>query len=139
MVARVLVPMDDSEMSAEALRYALETHPSAGIHVLHVVGEPSPMMGEALKAALETDPEEAAQEQASPVLDRARKIGREHDVEIETDVAWGNPAKVVVEQAEAFDTVVIGSHSGSIADRLFVGNVAQKIVRHSPTPVTVVR
>lgn len=139
MVARALVPMDGSEMAAEALRYALEAHPVAEIIVLHVVGEPSPMMGKALKAALETDSEGAAQEQASPVLDRAREIAREHDIEIETDVAWGNPAKVVVERAEAFDTVVIGSHSGSIADRLFVGNVAQKIVRHSPTPVTVVR
>lgn len=139
MVARVLVPMDDSDMAAEALKYALEAHPKAEITVLHVVGEPSPMMGKALKAILETDPEEAAQEQASPVLDRAREIGREHGVDIETDVDWGSPAKVVVEWAEGFDTVVIGSHSGSIADRLFVGNVAQKIVRHSPTPVTVVR
>ncbi len=139
MVARVLVPMDDSDMAAEALRYALEAHSEAEITVLHVVGEPSPMMGQALKAVLETDPEEAAREQSSPVLDRAREIGREHGVEIETDVDWGNPAKVIVDRAEGFDTVVIGSHSGSIADRLFVGNVAQKIVRHSPTPVTVVR
>ena len=139
MVSRVLVPMDDSEMAAEALRYVLDAHPDAEIHVLHVVGQPSPMMGQALKAALEADPEEAAREQAAPVLDRAREIAASHGVDVETDVAWGNPAKVIVDRAADFDMVVVGSHSGSLADRLFVGNVAQKVVRHSPAPVTVVR
>lgn len=139
MVSRVLVPVDGSEMSEEALRYALEVHSDAEIHVLHVVGTPSPMMGSALKAALEEDVEEAAREQASEVLEWARGIGSEYGVELATDVGWGSPAKVIVERADGFDTVVVGSHSGSVADRLFVGNVAQKVCRSSPTTVTVVR
>ncbi|QKY19342.1 universal stress protein [Halolamina sp. CBA1230] len=139
MVARVLVPMDGSEMAETALRYALEIHPDAEIHVLNVVGEPSPMMGKALKAALEADVEEKAREQASAVLERAREIGREHDVDIQTEVAWGSPAKEIVAMAAEYDAVVVGSHSGSLADRLFVGNVARKVVRRSPVPVTVVR
>jgi nucleotide-binding universal stress UspA family protein len=41
--------------------------------------------------------------------------------------------------AEGYDTVVVGSHGGSLADRLFVGNVTEKVFRRSPVPVTVVR
>ena len=38
MSDQILVPMDDSEHAGDALRYALETHPTATVTVLHVVG-----------------------------------------------------------------------------------------------------
>ncbi|MFC4407642.1 universal stress protein [Haloarchaeobius iranensis] len=139
MIARVLVPMDDSEMADHALEYALEAHPDAEITVLHVVGGPSPMMGKAMGLALEDDLEEAAEEHAAQVFERAREIAGTHETEIRTDVAWGTPAKVIVNRATDFDTVVLGSHGGTLAERLFVGDVAQKVFRHSPVPVTVVR
>jgi len=139
MISRVLVPMDDSEMSEKALRYALEAYPDAEVTVLHVVGEPSPMMGQAVRLALEDDIQKTAEELAEALLDRAREIAAEYDAEIETQVGWGSPAKVIVTRAEEFDTVVIGSHGGSLAEQLFVGNVAQKVFRRSPVPVTTVR
>ena len=139
MISRVLVPMDDSEMAESALEYALEAHPDAEITVVHIVGEPSSMMVEAASLALEDDIEEAAEERASAVLSRAREIARAHDIELETDVARGNPAKAIIDRAGNFDVVVIGSHGGSLTDRLFVGNIAQKVFRRSPVPVTVVR
>lgn len=139
MISRVLVPMDDSEMADQALEYALEVHSDAEITVLNVVGEPSPMMGKAMGLALEDDIEEAAQKHASGVLQRARDIADQYDREISTDVGWGTPAKVIVNRAADFDTVVIGSHGGTLAERLFVGNVAEKVFRRSPVPVTVVR
>jgi len=139
MTERVLVPMDGSDMAERALEYAFENHEGATITVLHVAGAPSPMMGGRTGLALDSDPEAAAKEAAAEVFDRAREMAEGHDVTIETDVAWGNPAKLIVDRADGFDAVVVGSHSGSVADRLFVGNVTQKVVRHSPVPVTVVR
>jgi nucleotide-binding universal stress UspA family protein len=131
--------MDGSEMSAEALRYALEAHPDAAISVLHVVGEPSGMMAKATGLALEDDFQQAAEDAAEEVLGRAREIAAEYDSEIDTEIGWGSPAKVIVRRSEDFDTVVIGSHAGSIADRLFVGDVAKTVFHRSPVPVTVVR
>ncbi|WP_255198040.1 universal stress protein [Halorarius litoreus] len=139
MVSRVLVAMDDSEMSEQALRYALDVHEDAAVTVLAVVGEPSAMFGIATAIALADDPGQSAKDHAKPVLDRARAIAAERDVEITTEVRTGHPARAIVDRAEAFDTVVIGSHGGSLADRVFVGNVAEKVVRRSPVPVTVVR
>jgi nucleotide-binding universal stress UspA family protein len=131
--------MDDSEMAVRALEYALEAHPDAEITALHIVGEPSAMMGKAVGLALEDNIEEAAERHAAEIFERAREIAQSHGVDISTDVAWGSPAKVIVKEADSFDTVVIGSHGGSLADRLFVGNVAQTVFRRSPVPVTVVR
>lgn len=139
MSSRILVPMDDSELSERALRYALEVHPDAEISVLHVVGEPSPMMGQIVRFALEEDIEQAAEDQARELLSRAREIAAEYDTEIDTTVTFGHPAKVIVDRAENYDAVVVGSHGGSLADRLFVGDVAETVFRRSPVPVTVVR
>jgi nucleotide-binding universal stress UspA family protein len=139
MVSSVLVPMDDSEMAERALVYALEAHPDAEITVMHVVGEPSGMFGQATKLALADDIETAAKEYAGDVLDRAEDIAAEYDREVDTVVEMGHPARAIVNRAEDYDTVVIGSHSGSLADRLFIGDVARRVFHRSPVPVTVVR
>ena len=139
MIDRVLVAMDGSELGEHALEYAIEAHPDAEITVVHVVGKPSGMLGGAAGIALSDNVEEAAEEQAKDVFDRAQEIADEHGIEIDTTVEMGRPAQAIVRRAEAFDTVVIGSHSGSLADRLFVGNVAKAVFQQSPVPVTVVR
>jgi len=139
MISRILVPMDDSEMAQHALEYALENHPDADITVLHVVGEPSPWWGEATSLALEEDFEEAAEERAKGVFDDARDLAAEHGVEVTTEVQLGHPARAILNRADDFDAVVIGSHGGSLVDQLVVGNVAQKVFRNSPIPVIVVR
>jgi nucleotide-binding universal stress UspA family protein len=139
MLSRVLVAMDDSETSEKALRYALDAHPDVEITVLVVVGEPSGMFGAAAAVAVAEDPEQLAREHAEPVLELARSVAAEHGVEVATDVRSGHPAGEIIEYADGFDTVVIGSHSSGLASRLFVGNVTEKVVRQSPVPVTVVR
>ena len=139
MISRVLVPMDDSEMAERALKYALENHPDTEITVLHVAGTPSLMGGAAAGLALDDDTNEAAAESGEEVFDRARKVAAEHGAEIDAEVGMGHPARVILNRADDFDAVVVGSHSGSLTDRLFVGNVAKKVAHQSPVPVTVVR
>lgn len=126
-------------MAERALEYALENHPGAEVTVLHVVGEPSPLMGAATGLAMEDDLRAAAEERANEVFDRARTLAAEHDAEIVTDVQLGQPARAILNRADEFDLVVIGSHGGSVSDRLFVGNIAKKVFHRSPVPVTVVR
>lgn len=141
MISRVLVPMDGSEMSERALEYALEAYPDADITVLRVVGEPSPMWGEATGLSLADDLDEMAAEHAQPTFDRASEIAERagDDAELETDVQLGTPVRAIINCADDYDTVVIGTHGGSVAERLFVGNVAEKVVRRSPVPVVIVR
>lgn len=139
MLGRILVPLDGSDMATRALSYALENHPDAAITVLHVAGEPSPMMGKALSIALEGDVEEAAQEVAEEIFADAREVAAEHDVEIDTAVALGNPARQIVERASEYDAVMMGSHGGDLRSSLLMGNVASKVSRRAPVPVTLVR
>lgn len=139
MVSRVLVPMDGSEMAQEALQYALDVHSKADITVLTIVGEPSPMMGQATAIAIADDPREKAEAMAESVLDRAHELAAERDVEIDTAIGFGHPARGIIERSKSFDAVVLGSHGGSVSDRLIIGNVAETVFNHAPVPVTVVR
>jgi len=139
MVFRVLVPMDGSEMAEHALEYALEVFPDAEITVLTVVGEPSPFWAEATALALADDLEAAAEARAAPVTERAREIADESDADLSTAIELGHPARAILNRAGDFDTVVVGSHGGSVADHLLIGNVAETVFRRSPVPVVVVR
>jgi len=137
MVSRVLVAIDGSEITERALDFALEAYPDAEVTVLTVIGEPSGMMGEAVGLVFEESREQGT-EAGKAVLDRASELAGE-DRELERIIGYGSPASEIVTRAEEFDTVVIGHHDSSVADRLFVGNVAHKVVRNSPVPFTIVR
>lgn len=139
MVNRVLVPMDDSELAGHALEYALEVHPGAEITIFHVVGGPSSMMGKAVGLMLEDDVGAAGEERAESVFERAREIAADTDASIETEVGYGQPARAIVQRAADADVIVMGSHGGSLRDRLFVGDTAKTVFDRSPVPVTVVR
>ncbi|QLG49818.1 universal stress protein [Natrinema halophilum] len=142
MLSDILVPMDDSEHAGHALEYALENNPDAEITVLNVVGVPSMLMGDAVGLSLEGDLDAAAEERAAGVFERARMIADERDREIETIVGIGHPARNIIDRAEAYDAVILGSHGedwGRATRRFLVGNVAETVSKRAPVPVTIVR
>lgn len=139
MISRVLVAVDGSDLSERALRYALDAHPGAEVSVIHVVGGASPMMGAAAGIALSETGADGIRRAAEPVFERAREIAAEYDATVDTVVEVGRPARGILDRAAEFDVVVLGTHSGSLADRLLVGDVAKAVFRRSTVPVTVVR
>lgn len=138
----VLVPLDGSPLSDEALSHALETF-DCRVTVLNVVTPLDGPMSEG--GVLETDEGriEDARERAEAVVDRARERAAEVDREVETAVETGDPAETIVEFVEAGDVdhVVMGGHGGErneLARRL-LGTVATAVVGEAPVTVTVVR
>ncbi len=61
------------------------------------------------------------------------------NVPVRCVVAVGDPAQVVLERARLARLVVIGTHGRKGLNRLLFGSVAEEVVRHSPSPVVVVR
>jgi len=131
--------MDDSEMADAALAFALSAFPSAAVTVLHVAGGPTSYMGEAMSLAVADDVDEAVADRAEPVFERARAIADDAGRAITTEIELGSPAKTIMDHAEGFDLVVLGSHSSSLASRILLGNVAETVARDAPVPVTIVR
>lgn len=143
MADHVLVPMDASELSREALLHALDEFPDATITTLHVTNpiEDTFVAGEEDFSADFEALEERSREIATSILDTAEEIAAEHDRTVGTERAFGAPAAEIVEYAEdhGVDHIVLGSHGRSGLARLFLGSVAEKVTRRSTVPVTIIK
>jgi nucleotide-binding universal stress UspA family protein len=120
MVDRILVPLDGSGLAEAALAYA-ELLPSRRIRLIRVEADGSVGVAE-----------------ARAYLDRTGERFRRQGREVEVAVASGEPAARIVEACEGADLVVMGTRgAGGAVGRL--GSVADRVVRHAPAPVLVVR
>jgi nucleotide-binding universal stress UspA family protein len=141
-MSRVLVAIDGSDPSEQALSFALDTHADADLVVVTVL-DPTTYVrgaGETVSPSIDTWRERAeaeAREVLAAAVDRADAAG----VSLETDLVYGSPARAIVEYAadHDIDHVIVGSHGRDGVSRVLLGSVAETVVRRSSVPVTVVR
>lgn len=142
MGKRVLVPVDGSSQSLEAIDFAVAEFSDATITLFHVI---DPIEGGyTIRTGIPISSEEwyeEAKATAESVFDDARERIGETDNTIETAVEVGRPARTIVEHAkdDGFDQIVMGSHGRSGVSRILLGSVAENVIRSSTVPVTVVR
>ena len=138
----ILVASDFSPTSDHALEYARALARSFGstLHLLHVV--PSPVMAAVWSEAYAYDlgafGERLRREAERQLTGKAQTI---RDVTVTTEALVGNPAAIIAVTAarRAVDLIVIGTHGRTGVPHLFMGSVAERVVRSSPCPVLTVR
>jgi len=143
----VLVPLDGSPLSFDALRHTLSEFPGASITVLHVIDlfDPGYGVGDAdttYEPMVGSDEWYAkVEDRAEELLDEASQLAADHGREVETVSEIGEPGRVIVDYAaeQPVDHVVVGTHGRPDAERSLFGSVADTVVRRAPVPVTVVR
>jgi len=142
----VLVPIDGSPLSQQALRHALEKFPDAEVVAFHVVNIYKPgydvdnaSIPELFRESRKWD--EIEREAADPLLSEAEEIATEYDQEINTDSDIGDPQRLIPEFARenAVDHIVMGVHGRAEEDRSLVGQVAETVFFRSPASVTIIR
>jgi nucleotide-binding universal stress UspA family protein len=147
-VRRVLVPMDGSPLSREALAVALTDYPDASVTVVYVADPTEPAAG----GNLEVDPDvapptgseewrEGERERAEAIFEAARGIAGEHDAEIETETTVDRAASAIVDAAERHDAdvIVMGSHGREESARFLLGIVSEVVAFRAPCRVLLVR
>jgi nucleotide-binding universal stress UspA family protein len=147
MARTVLVPLDDSEPSWEALQYAVETDPATSLRILHVI-DPA-QAGYGASMGVPTAAEEwfdSRQQAAKRMFEEARSRVESADATVDTDILIGNPARRIseyptqdAEDDRRVDAIVMGSHGRDGVARILLGSVAESVARRSPVPVTIVR
>jgi len=144
-VRKILVPLDFSPASDYALTYAkaLAADFGASLHVLHVIEDrlmtgPWPVevyLGEMprLREGLIKDAESRMQE--------CLKAIETSGIQATGEVLIGGPFQTIVELAgtAGVDLIVMGTHGRTGITHLLIGSVAERVVRHAPCPVLVVR
>jgi nucleotide-binding universal stress UspA family protein len=139
----VLVAVDFSATARHALAWAFDyaLHTDAAVHTLHVVDRRwSPADLSADAGTVQRDvaaAEAAAGAELRALIDEARaRLGALHE-----HVVVGKPADEILRVAREVgaDLVVVGSHGVDPIAHLFVGSVAERVVRGAACPVVVVR
>ncbi|EMA69066.1 UspA domain-containing protein [Halorubrum aidingense JCM 13560] len=142
MVDTVLVAMDDSPLSREALAFALDTFPEAEITVVHVAYPEIDMLpadtSEVYDAALD-DLDGVGDEAAQAVFESIREVADGRDLSV--TFLLGETDRRLVEYTEegGFDHVVLGTHGREGLSRLLLGSVSEAVVRQTDVPTTLVR
>jgi len=140
MPRKLLVPLDGSPQSKEALQYAIETFPDPELVVVHVL---NPAAGTGDLDGMIADTAGVVGEQqefAEELFAEAREVVGEDRI-VDTELLAGRaPSEIVSYAADHdIDEIVMGSHGRDGAARLLLGSVSETVVRRSPVPVTVVR
>ncbi|WP_254533137.1 universal stress protein [Natrinema gelatinilyticum] len=141
MPERILVPVDGSNRSVEALEYAIETFPDASITAIHVLEVGRGDIGTLSGMTGDIPDERPERERSEEILESARELAADRGTEIETERGRGRPDRLIVKRAEDddYDMIVIGSHGRDGVTRVLLGSVAEKVMRRSSMPVLVVR
>lgn len=133
----ILVPCDGSPEAERAAGHAVELADrfDGTVHGLYVVESGSRHLGLARPSA--GDGGERVR-RGKRALEHVRERAAERDVPVETTVAEGDPASVIVDFAAEVgaDHVVMGTHGRSGVERVLLGSVAEHVVRAAPVPVT---
>jgi nucleotide-binding universal stress UspA family protein len=148
MYKRILVAIDGSETSKLALDHALqlakEQHARLRIaHVVEAVGKSIPLMGgypfdaAALQQTLRDDGKELL---AATAANLRGQIDAETAL-LEAQDTTERTAAVLAREAQRWeaDLIAVGTHGRRGFDRMFLGSVAESLIRVAPAPVLLVR
>jgi nucleotide-binding universal stress UspA family protein len=160
MLAKILVPLDGSEHSLKALDYAitLARKFSSVVHIVHIVhivqavtamtydtafmmrglySRASDMAGPSFMIELKNHLEENGRR----ILATTETKTKEAEIKAVTTLLYGSPAEEIINFAEKeeMDLIVIGDRGLGSVTRFFLGSVSNKVSRHAPCPVLIVK
>lgn len=139
---KILCPIDYSEGSRRAVEVAvrLAVESNAELVLANVFSPPIYFVVEpiALPPSVVADLVKVAEEGLAAWKLEALKLGA---TRVSTTLLRGDPAQEVCRFAkhDDFDLVVIGTHGRTGLKHVFLGSIAEKVVRHAACPVLVVR
>ena len=144
-IRKILVPIDFSPPSDEALAYAasLAAEFGASLHLLHVV-EDRILYGawpaEVYIGQLPGLRDDLIKDAEARVADGI-KAAASRGVDAAGQVLVGLPFQTIIEAARGgdVDLIVLGTHGRTGFTHMLLGSVAERVVRHAPCPVLVVR
>ncbi len=138
----ILAATDFSEASEQAVSYAasLAREYGATLHLLHVVPDPvlAAAWSEAYAYDLDKLGERLRRDAERQLAERAARI---EGIVVTRDALIGRPASIITAMAadRDVDLIVMGTHGRSGVSHLFMGSVAERVVRTAPCPVLTVR
>jgi nucleotide-binding universal stress UspA family protein len=136
---KILVPVDGSENSDRAVRFALGLlEGGGGLHLLNV----QPSLGGAVRTFVgKADLDAFHREEGEKALASALKLAAAAGVKAEKHISVGQPGEHAAEFAERVGAtlIVMGTRGHTGLAGVLLGSVAQDAIAHAKVPVCLVK
>ncbi len=142
-ISKVLVPIDFSDYSKSALKYAVSfvKHFKAQLILVYVVEPviypPDFSMGQIAIPSVDLDMDKRAMEELNKLAEQ--EIPPE--IKVKSIVKTGKPFLEIIETAgeQNVDLVIIATHGHTGMEHILFGSTAEKVIRKAPCPVLTLR
>ena len=141
---QILVPIDGSEASLQAVQMALrviELCPACRVRILYVVDKL--VLNELVRFSKRSEKEVEAEleEQGRRYIEQARKEAERHGATAECQIRRGDPFEEIIAAANDLraEMIIMGHTGRRGASRVLVGSVTQRVLDYAPCPVLVMK
>ncbi len=142
MYKKILAPLDGSELAERALehvRTVTKGRRAPKVILLQVIpfpAHPAHTLSDELIRSESEKAEANARDYLAKVADSLRADG----IAVDTAIVRGGPAEEILDYAKEnkVDLIVMSTHGRSGVSRWVFGSVAERVLRHSATPVLIV-
>jgi len=142
-IKKVLVPIDFSDYSKNALGYAINfaKHFKAELHLIYVVEPviypPDFSMGQIAIPSVDLEMDKRAKDELQNLADKQIPSDLKTSILVKT----GKPFIEIIETAAEIDAdlIIIATHGHSGMEHILFGSTAEKVVRKAPCPVMTLR
>ena len=135
---KILVPVDGSENSDRAVRFAIDLLHGGTLHLVNV--QPS-LGGAARMFVRKADVEAFHREEGEKALASALKLAAEAGAKAEKHISVGRPGEVIAHYAKKLGAkmIVMGTRGHTGLAGVALGSVAQDVIARSDAPVCLVK
>lgn len=139
MIDSILVPLDGSELARKALDCAKSLNPQE-LRLLRVQTAPY-VVGYPLEPSLTPEILDAERKHCEAYLENLRQELESEGLRVHCSCRSGDAASEILDEAaQARVTMIaIGTHGRTGLSRFLLGSVAERVARHAPCPVLLVR
>jgi nucleotide-binding universal stress UspA family protein len=142
-IKKILVPIDFSDYSKSALKYATEfsKYFEAELILIYVVEPmvypPDFSMGQIAIPTVDIELDKRAKEE----IEKLAKTEISPEVKTQTIIKTGKPFLEIIQTATELDVdlIIIATHGHTGVEHILFGSTAEKVVRKAPCPVLTLR
>jgi nucleotide-binding universal stress UspA family protein len=136
--ARVIIPIDGSDNAKNAAKKAFFIAKNIDVEVI-IICVLDPFRYSKSYEFFHTFTR-VRREQAEKYIDEIFQMGKSMNIKCSTRlIDRGMPFEEIIKSANKDDLIILGSKGHSNIERILVGNVSEKVIRHAKCSVMIVR
>ena len=139
MQRTILVPVDDSERSRQALAVVATDFDDAEIIILYVL-KPYVVKSVTESAIWDDEFMDNREQEAKQALEEYQQLATEYGLDVRAEFARGSPTRAIGEARNKFDVdhIVLGYSGKTTLARVLLHYVTKPMMRQSPVSITLV-